>query len=188
MRSWHFLSPLGLGFRSLFLLWYTLPLLCVSPFCCPFIRLSPGFLFLLLSFAAVALFGRFRLRSRDRFFSHSFFLPFYLYFLMAFPMLLSPCFSLLWVFASSFRSVFSLSIVCVPGCVSIPTALFFFSLFVSFLLLRGLTAFPKLRLLHLCFSWGFLFFTGFLFGSSPMSSGGVPVWLGRSFQLTLLRC
>ena len=29
------------------LLWYTLPLLCISPFCCPFIRLSPGFYYLL---------------------------------------------------------------------------------------------------------------------------------------------
>ena len=49
-----------------FFLWYTLSLLCVSPFCCPFIRLSPGFFYLLfllvsllysmlLFFAAVAL-------------------------------------------------------------------------------------------------------------------------------------
>ena len=49
----------------------------------------------LLFFAAVALSGRFRLRSSGHIFSHSFFLPFYIYFVTAFPMLLSPCFSLL---------------------------------------------------------------------------------------------
>ena len=82
---------------------------------------------------------------------------------------LSLCFSLLSFssgFSDSLHAVFCLSIVCMPGCVSFPTALFFFSLFASFLLLQGLAAFPKLRLLHSCFSWGFLFFTGFIFGFS----------------------
>ena len=44
-------------------------------------------------------------------------------------------------------------------------ALFFFSLSPCLLLLRGLPALPKLRLLRSSFSWGFLFFTGFIFGS-----------------------
>ena len=113
------------GFRSLsFLLWYTLPLPCVSPLCCPYIRLYPGFFYLLfilisffsifsdsLSFTAVALSGRFRFRSSDHIFSPSFFLLYYLYFLPAFPVLLSPCFSLLLVFASGSSSFFLLGLL-----------------------------------------------------------------------------
>ena len=68
-------------------------------------------------------------------------------------------------YSASLRDFFCLSVIWVPGCVSFPKAVFFFSLFTSFLLLRGLAAFPKLRLLRSCFSWSFLFFTGFIFGS-----------------------
>ena len=60
-------------------------------------------------------------------------------------------------FSTSLCNVFCLSVICVPGCVLFPTALFVFSLFASFLLLRRLAAFPKLRLLRSCFSWGFLY-------------------------------
>ena len=158
-------------------------------------------------------------------FSHSFFLPYYLYFLTALPVLLSPCFSLLLIFASGSSSFFLLGLIrlafrtpysllgwsvfasssavvlsfllgslfsffvllpsqlffriyrfpsrlflsfhrlCARLCVVSYGSLFFFSLFASFLLLRGLAAFPKLCLLRSCFSWGFLFFTGFIFGS-----------------------
>ena len=49
-----------------------------------------------------------------------------------------------------------------PACVSLHTALLFLSLSPRLLLLRGLAALLALRLR---FSWGFLTFTGFLFGS-----------------------
>ena len=255
MCSWLFLHPLGFVYFS-FLLRHILPLLCVSPLCCHYLRLSRGFFCLM--FIPISFFSLFLFRFLSFLYSYSDFfllsilhfsffrcgcslrafpLPFersiYLSFLLfaelsiftngsprvAFALVLPSCgfclrviFLSAWctptsvpdpVFASwlvrlcfvirrctiiaigfafffplcfsllslssgvsaSVHDIFCLSIVCLPDCVSLHTALLDLSLSPRLLLLRGLAASLALRLLRSSFSWGFLSFTGFLFGS-----------------------
>ena len=131
----------------------------------------------LLSFAAVALSERFHFRSSDHIISHSFYLPYFLYFLTALPILLSPLFlpslglCLRFIFflptwsnptsvpAPLVRLCFlvcflSFHRLCARMCVVSYSSLFLFP-FRLVSLASGLAAFPKLRLLHSCFLWGF---------------------------------
>ena len=178
--------------RSLFLICYTLPLLCITPLCCPFIRLSPGFFSLLfilfsflfsplLSFAAVTLSRRFRFRSSVHI--PSFFLLAVLSFFsggspyVAFALFL-PSLGLCLRFSRRFLSFHRLS----AGMCVVIKLFFFFSLFASFLFLRGLAC-------CICVSRGF-FFCSLLASSvlSPTSSGGVPWLVLALLPFPLLRC
>ena len=182
------------GFRFLFLLWYTFTLLCVFPFCCHFLRLSPGFFYLLLlfsflyspllSFVAVNSLRAFPLPFKC---SHYLILSFCRIIFLFWRLSLC-CFSPVSPFSGSLppvsRCFLSFLRLYAGLCV-----VSYSSLFSSFLLLQGLAVFPRLRLLPSCFSLGFsvhyrLPLRCFLLRVPVV----FPGWFWCSFQLTLLCC